>query len=59
MAAHDDGHIDAGHGAKIEIHADKGIGDEGGGRDKAGDVIVLHQVVIDGLGGMHEMAEAT
>jgi hypothetical protein len=31
MAAHDDGHIDAGHGAKIEIYADKGISDEGGG----------------------------
>jgi hypothetical protein len=59
MAAHDDGHIDAGHGAKIEVYADKGISDEGGGRDEAGDVIVLHQVVIDGLGGMHEMAVAT
>jgi hypothetical protein len=36
MAAHDDGHIDAGHGAKIEIHADKGIGGEGRCGDEAG-----------------------
>ena len=59
MTAHNDGHMDAGHGAKIEIDADKGVGDEGGGRDEAGDMIVLHQVVIDRLGGMHEMAGAT
>jgi hypothetical protein len=59
MAAHDDGHVDAGHGAKIEIYADEGICDERGGGDEAGDVIVLHQVVIDSLGGMHEMAGAT
>ena len=36
MATHDDGHRDAGHGAKIEIYTDKGIGDEGGGRMKPG-----------------------
>ena len=58
MPAHHDGHIDAGHGAKIEIHADEGIGNEGGGRDEARDVIVLHQIVVDCLGGMHEMAGA-
>jgi hypothetical protein len=45
--------------ARKSIYADKGIGDEGGGRDEAGDVIVLHQVIIDGLGGMHEIAGTT
>jgi hypothetical protein len=56
MAAHDDADIDAGHGAEIEVHAHEGIGDEGRGGDEAGDVIVLHQIVVDGLRRMHEAA---
>ena len=54
VAAHDDADIDAGQGAEIEIDAAEGAGDELARRDEAGRVVVLHQVVVDGLRGVHE-----
>ena len=54
MPAHDDGDIDAGQRAEIEIDRQEGAGDELGCRDEARRVVILHQVVVDGLGRMHE-----
>ena len=54
VAAHDDADIDAGQRAEIEIDAEEGAGDELAGRNEARRVVVLDQIVVDGLRRMHE-----
>ena len=54
MASHDDADIDAGQRAEIEIDAEERGGDELAGRNEARRMVVVDQVVVDGLGRMHE-----
>src|SRR5690606_23869809 len=41
-------------GAHIKVAAQEGAGDEPGGGNEAGRVIVLDEIVVDGLGGVDE-----
>ena len=58
MPAHDDADIDAGQRPEIEIDAEEGGGDKLAGRDEAGRVVVVDQIVVDGLRCMHESHRA-
>ena len=49
VPAHDDGEIDAGHRAEIEVEGEEGAGDEPGRGNEAGRMVVLDEIVVDRL----------
>ncbi len=48
--AHDDGEINAGERAVVEVGASEGLGNKAGSRAKAGRVVGDGQIVVDGFG---------
>ena len=56
MTAHNDSDIDATEGPYVEVDTRESVGIKGGRRDEAGRMVVLHEVVVDGLWRMHETA---
>ena len=55
MSAHDDVDFDTGQSAVVEVVADDGVGDEGGGGAVAGRMIGFEEVVVDGFGDVEDL----